>query len=140
MPAVGKLVAPLHHWDALTVVARELVLSENEGRQKKLLFFTLCELMIYNVFKSDTLIDVDETSTLQVPDPPAPSELQLQSQSVFSVTALRALPVYEPIRLAQEEGNLLDVNFLIIIRMIKIMMKMIMRIINKEEVKHLSSL
>ena len=96
--------------------------------------------MIYNVFKSDTLIDVDETSTLQVPDPPAPSELQLQSQSVFSATALRALPVYEPIRLAQEEGNLLDVNFLIIIRMIKIMMKVMMRIINKEEEKHLSSL
>ena len=29
VPAVGKLVAPLGHWDALAVVARELVLSVN---------------------------------------------------------------------------------------------------------------
>ena len=29
VPAVGQLVAPLGHWDALAVVARELVLSVN---------------------------------------------------------------------------------------------------------------
>ena len=41
VPAVGQLVAPLGHWDALAIVARELVLSVNEGRQKNCFFLLL---------------------------------------------------------------------------------------------------